>query len=188
MRPTARPLPFSVCTNSGLALGAGRPVADVGAPRLEGIEVGAGGNFAVETLARQPDLEIVGLGGGEPGVAGAEQHAAIRQPQRLKNLFGVAGQPLVLGVGLLGARELDQLDLLKLVLANDAARVLARRARLGAKAGRVSRERDGQPRLVEDFVAIEIGDGNLGCRNQPVVAVLILAARSGFGVGIGAAE
>ena len=94
----------------------------------------------------------------------------------------------MLGVGLLGPRELDQLDLLKLVLADDAARVLARRAGLGAEAGRVGRERDGQPRFVENLVAIEIGDGNLGGGDEPVVVVFELAARGGLGIGIGAAE
>ncbi len=94
----------------------------------------------------------------------------------------------MLGVGLFGARELDQLDLLKLVLADDAARVFARRASLGAEARRVGGERDGQPRFVENLVAIEIGDGNLGGGDEPVVAVFELAARNGLGVGIGAAE
>ena len=92
------------------------------------------------------------------------------------------------GVGFFGPRELDQLDFLELVLANDAARVFARRASLGAEAGRVGRERDGQARFVENLVAVEIGDGNFGGWDQPVVVVLELAARDGVGVGIGAAE
>jgi hypothetical protein len=94
----------------------------------------------------------------------------------------------VLGVGLFGARELDQLDLLKLVLADDAARIFAGGAGLGAEAGRVGGERDGQPRFVENLVAVEIGDGNLGGGNEPVVVVFELAAGDGFGVGVGAAE
>jgi hypothetical protein len=42
----------------GLSLGALRiwPEADVGAARLKAFEVGAGGDFAVELLAGQPDL------------------------------------------------------------------------------------------------------------------------------------
>jgi hypothetical protein len=149
----------------GLGLGAlhgRRPVADVGAARLKGVEVGAGRNFAIKILAGQPDLEIVGLCRGEAGVAGAKKDAAIRQAERLENLFGIAREALVLGVGFLGARELDQLDLLELVLADDAARVFAGRAGLGAEARRVGREGDGQARFVENFVAIEIGDGDFG--------------------------
>ena len=130
-----------VWTNSGLAFAPAGPVADVGAARLEGLEVGAGGDLAVELLAGKPDFEVEGLGGGEAGVAGAEQNAAIGQAEGLENLFGVAGQPLVLGVGVFGAGELDQLDFLKLMLADDAARVFAGGSGLGAEAGRVGRER-----------------------------------------------
>ena len=73
-----------------------RPVADVGAPRLKGVEVGAGRDFAVEILSRQPDFEVVGLGGGEAGVAGAEQNAPVGQVERFENLLGVARELLVL--------------------------------------------------------------------------------------------
>src|SRR5580692_2009363 len=44
-----------------LAFGVGRFEADVGSAGLEGFEVGAGRNLAIETLARQPDFEIKGL-------------------------------------------------------------------------------------------------------------------------------
>ena len=47
------------------------PEARVHAARLERLEIGAGGNFAVGALARQPDLDVVGLGSGETHVAGA---------------------------------------------------------------------------------------------------------------------
>src|SRR5882672_4032113 len=53
-------------------LGACRTVTDVGAARLEGFEVRAGGDLAVEILSGQPDLEVVCLGGGEAHVASAE--------------------------------------------------------------------------------------------------------------------
>ena len=74
------------------------------------------------------------------------------------------------------------------MLADDAARVFARRARFGAEAGRVRGQRDGQPRLVENLVAIEIGDRNLGRGDQPVIVVFELAARDGLRIGVGAAE
>ena len=94
----------------------------------------------------------------------------------------------MLGVGLFGTGELDQLDLLELMLADDAARVLARRARLGAEAGRVGRQTDRQPRLVQNLVAIKIGDRNLGGWYQPVIIVFVAAVRSTFGIGVRAAE
>src|SRR5678809_859699 len=46
-------------------------VAEAGlhATRLEGLEVGARGDFPVGVLGRQPDLQVVGLGAGEADVA-----------------------------------------------------------------------------------------------------------------------
>ena len=84
-----------------------RPVADVGSPGLESVEVGAGGDFAVKLLAGEPDFEVEGLCGGESSVARAEQDAAVRQAECFENLFSVAGEPLVLAVGVLRPRELD---------------------------------------------------------------------------------
>ena len=94
-----------VWTNSDFLL-AGGAEADVGAAGLEGFEVGAGGDFAVELLAGEPDLEVVGLGGGEAHVAGAEQHAAVGQAEEFEDALGVAGEALVLGVGLVGVVNL----------------------------------------------------------------------------------
>ena len=178
---------MSVCTNSVLALG-GRPEADVGAAGLEGLEVGARGDFAIELLARQPDFEVEGLGGAEAGVGGAKQNPAIGQLECFEDLFGVARELLVLGVGLFRAREFDQFDFLKLVLADDAARVLACGSSFGAETGRVGREADGQASFVENLVAIEIGDRHFGGGNQPVVVVFELAARNGLRIRVGTAE
>src|SRR5579863_4224016 len=47
-----------------------RAVADVGAARLKGVEVGTGRDFAIKILAGEPNFEIVSLGRGEAGVAG----------------------------------------------------------------------------------------------------------------------
>src|SRR5579863_551375 len=47
----------------GLAgLSGGGPVANIGAARLKGFEVGTGRDFAVEVLARKPDFEVIGFG------------------------------------------------------------------------------------------------------------------------------
>ena len=156
----------------GFRFSAGGLETDVGAASLERFEVGAGGNFAIELLAGEPDFEVEGLGGGEAGVGGAEQDAAVGKLESFEDLLSVARQLLVLCVGLLGPGELDQFDLLKLVLANDAARVLACGSGFGAEAGRVGRKADRKPGFVEDFVAIEVGDGNLGGGDEPVVVVL----------------
>src|SRR5262245_33611374 len=53
------------------------PKADVRAPRLESLEIAARGDFTETILARQPYLDVIGFGGGESHVAGAEHHDAI---------------------------------------------------------------------------------------------------------------
>src|ERR1035438_6347023 len=146
--------------------GAFRAIADVGATRLESLEVGARRNFAEQSLPRQPHFDVVSFGRRKSHVSGAQDHGAIVQAELLQDLLGVASELVVLFVRLLGLGELHQLDLLELVLADDAAHVLAIRTGFAAEARRISSQRDGQPRAVERFVAIEIGYRNLGSRNQ----------------------
>src|SRR4051812_13178478 len=75
---------------SGLAaLGA---VADVGATRLEVLAVAARGDLAIRLLARQPDLEVVGLRRREADVAGGEADDAIGQLEDLQHALGVTGE------------------------------------------------------------------------------------------------
>ena len=142
-------------------------------------EVGAGADLAVEVLAGEPDLEVVGLGGGEAHVAGAEEHAAVGKAEAFEDGLGVAGEGFVLGVGLLGRGELDQLDLLELVLADHAADVFAVGAGFAAEAGSVGAEGDGELGLVDGLVAEEVGDGDLGGGDEPVIALLQLAGDVG---------
>ena len=78
-----------------------------------------------------------------------------------------------------GRGEFDQLDLLELVLADHAADVLAVAAGFGAEAGGVGAEAGGELGLVEGLVAEEVGDGDLGGGDEPVVGVLILAGDVG---------
>ena len=156
----------------GLA-GALRPVLDVGAAGLERLAVRARRDLAVGLLARQPDLDVVGLGGLEAHVAGGQAHRAIRQLEPLEHFLGVRGQRLELVVALLGRRELHQLHLVELVLADQAADVGAVRAGLAAEARRVGGVLDRQQAAVEDLVAIQIGDRHFGGRDQVEVPVAV---------------
>ena len=70
-----------------------------------------------------------------------------------------------------GRGDADQLDLVELVLADHAARVLAGGARLGAEAGRAGGEAQRQLLLVEDLVVHEVGERHLGGRDQPEAVV-----------------
>ena len=90
VRPTARPLPLFVWTKRGLPPSAG-PVADVQPPGLEIQIVRTGRDLLVVVLRRQPDLDVISLGGGKTHVAGAERNGAVRQLQPLEDLLGVCG-------------------------------------------------------------------------------------------------
>src|SRR3569833_341299 len=135
-------------------------------PRLKILEVAARGDLAILLLARQPHLEVVGLGGREPHVAGAERHHAIRQPQQLQHLFGVARELFEGAIGILGPHDLHQLDLLELMLAYHAARVLTVGARLAAEARRVRDISARHVRGLDDHIAHDVGDGYLRGGNE----------------------
>ena len=95
---------------------------------------------------------------------GAEMEA-----EPLQHLFGAGGHPLVLLARLLGRRDRDELDLPELVLADHAARVLARRSRLGAEAERAGGEAQGQRLFVDDAFAHEVGHRHFRGRDEPEV-------------------
>ena len=74
----------------------GGTVAEVRPARLEVAAERAGGDLPVRLLSREPDLEVVGLGGGEAEIAGRERHHAVRQAEQVEDPAGVAGHLLEL--------------------------------------------------------------------------------------------
>src|SRR5262245_10763152 len=148
-----------------------RAVADVGAPRLEVLAVGARGDLPVRVLAGQPDLEVVGLGRREAHVPGAEGDDAVGEPEPLEDLLRIGGELLERLVGRGGLDDLHELDLVELVLSDQSPHVLPVRARLAAEAGRIRRvgERE-RPRL-EDLAPVQVRQGDLGRRDQVEVRV-----------------
>ena len=99
------------------------------------------------------------------------------QPKLLQNFLCIPRELFMFLVGLLRARELDQFYFLKLVLANDAAHVLAVRPSFATEARSVSRYANRQLRLIENLVAIQICDRNLRGRNQPQILVAVRHAK-----------
>src|SRR5919107_282177 len=150
-----------------LGLRAARPAeAYLRAARLVRLEVRARRDFAEGVLRGQPHLQVVGLRRRAAHVAGRERDDAVVQPELLQNPLGVARQPFEFLVRVLGERELHQLDLVELVLADDAARVAAVRAGLRAEAGRVG---DGLQRKlggVEYLLAMDVRHRHLGRRDK----------------------
>ena len=144
---------------------------DVRAARLKRLGVAAGRNLAIRLLARQPHLDVVRLRRRESHVAGAEQHRAIRQLEPLQHFLRVRRQRLELLVGLLRRRQLHELDLVELMLADQAAHVLAVRAGFAAEARRVGRVADRQLAAVENLAAMQVGQRHLGGRHEIQIPV-----------------
>src|SRR5260370_29377021 len=142
------------------------------AARLKCLAVRAGRNLAEFSARGQPHLDVVSLGRGKAHVCGAQEHDAVVQPELLENDLGVAHQFLVLLVALLGPGKLEQLHLLKLVLAHDAAGVFPCGAGLRPEAGCPGTEVDGQRLSVHCFFAVQIAELDLGSRRQPQIRPL----------------
>ena len=108
----------------------------------------------------------VGFGGAEADVTGAERHHAIRQVEALQDLLGIADEQLELGVRVLGLHDVHQFDLLELVLADHAARVLAVGTGFAAEARRVRSVAARQRAGLEDRFPREVRDRHFGGRDQ----------------------
>ena len=136
------------------------------APRLERFAIGARRDLAIVLLARQPHFEIVGLGRRRAGVARAELQHAIRQLEFFQYRLGVADQLLERVVRSVRVHDLHQLDLVELMHANHASRVLAVAPRFRPEARRMRRHLQRQLFRRQDLVAHQVGQRNLGRRNQ----------------------
>ena len=102
----------------------------------------------------------------KPMSPGAEQDHPIVQAQRLEHALGVGDHLLVFRVAVLGLDDLDQLDLVELVDADHAAGADARRAGLAAKTRRVGAVGNRKLVLREEFLAMDVGDGRFGGRDE----------------------
>src|SRR3990172_9597788 len=158
--PDGHPAPVERVREPGLPLLVA--IAQPDTPRLEVLAVRHRRDLAEGVLPRTPHLDVVRLRGGEPHVAGAEQRHAVVQPQPAEHLARVVEHLLVLRVALLRLRDLHQLHLVELVLADEAAGVLARGARLGPEAGRPCAVRDRQDVRLQDLAPVQVRERDLG--------------------------
>src|SRR5216683_1381035 len=153
--------------------------ADAGAAGLKRFAVGAGRNFAEFVARGQPNFDVVCFGRSKPHVAGAKQHGAIVQSQFLKYGFRISCKRLVLLVAFLRMGELEELNFLELMLAENAAGVLSGGASFGAEASGPGGDADGEFFFGDGLVAIEIVELDFRSRREPEVGVLDLEKISG---------
>lgn len=59
---------------------------------LKVAEVRAAGDFEISILAWSPDFDVIGFGGAESEVAGAEFDDAVVQPEQLQNFLRICGE------------------------------------------------------------------------------------------------
>ncbi|MNT10538.1 hypothetical protein D3C72_1453740 [compost metagenome] len=78
----------------------------------------------------------------------------------------------MLGVGVLGTADGNHLDLRKLVLTDQAARITPRRPGLGPETGRQGRQTHGLRHLVlgQNLLTHEVGQGDFGRGDQQMLA------------------
>ena len=148
----------------------GVAILDVCAARLEVAAVRAAGNFFVCVVAGQPHLDVVGLARGKAQVARAQRNNAVGQLELLQQIFGFGSHALELGIGIFGRGKLHHLDLVELVLANDASRVAAGRASLFAEARRERGVPLRQIGSIEHFARMQVGKHDFSGGDKEVVA------------------
>src|SRR5262245_10864862 len=146
-----------------------RPVFDVGPASLETIKIAARRNFTVSALPRKPHFDVIALGCGESHISGGMDHHAVGDFQALQNLLRVLHQRFQLRVRIFRTREFHQLDLIELMLTENAANILTVRTCLTAEARRIRRELNRQSFTVNNVAPIYIRDRNFRSWNEVVV-------------------
>ena len=149
-----------------------RAASGVHAARLKVAAVAARGNFAVFILSGHPHFQVVGFGGGESDIAGAQRHHAVGQFQVAQNGLGVGGHFLQCFGGFFGVGDLHQFNFFKLMLAQHSAGVLAVGPGFAAKARRVADKAQRQVGAGDGFVAHQIGHHHFGGGNQVELVAL----------------
>ena len=141
-------------------------VAQVKATGLKVLEVGAAGDFEVTVLAGSPDFDIVGFCAAEPQITGAKLNDPIMESKELEDFFGIRGEGFEFGVGGFRSGHLDEFDLVELMNADQAARSEPGGTRFAPEARGIGDVFLREIGNLEDFLAMEIGDWDLGGRSE----------------------
>src|SRR5260221_5215756 len=114
-------------------LAAGILVFEIHPARLEILEIRAAGHFQITPLPGCPYFDVVGLCCTEAKIAGTEFDGLVVQSKDLQHLLGIYGQCLQLRIGSFRCRDLNQLDLIELVYANETAALFSGGSSLPSK-------------------------------------------------------
>ena len=127
-------------------------------------------------MRRHPDFQVIGLGRAETHIAGAQRQHAVGQTELLQNRFGMADHFFQRSVAVVRVHDLHHLDLVELVLADQAARVTTGAAGLRPETGAVGGQLDRHLRSVENLLAHTVGQGDFGGRDQVLLLRSLVTA------------
>lgn len=133
-------------------------------------------------MTRGPDFDVIGFGGSETDVAGAKFDNSIVEAEELEDFFRMASEGFEGIHGGLRGGDMNEFDFVELMHANQAAGAKAGAACFPAEAGGVGGVVDGELLVLEDLVAVKIGDGDFSSRDEVEVvfgAVVDLIAELG---------
>ena len=148
--------------------------ADIGSSGLEVFRVGAGRDFPVFALGREPNFNIVGLGSGEAQIAGAQANHMVRQFQGLEDPLSIIGEFFQLVIAAFRSGIFHHFYLVELVLTNQAPGIPAGRTGFSPEAGGQCRYVDGKLGPINDFLPVVVGQRYFGGRNQVHILVFHL--------------
>ena len=130
---------------------------DVGPAGLEIFRIGAGRDFPVFVLFREPDFHIVAFGGRKAQIPGAQADHMVGQFQGFQDVFRVAHQFFQFIIAGFRFAELHHFHFVELVLPDQAPGIPACAAGFGPEAGGHGSQVDGQVIPVQDFSPVIVG-------------------------------
>ena len=155
-----------------IALSATEP--NVCSARLISFEVRTARNFQVSSDAWRPEFDVVALCTLGTYIARAELNDSIVEAKGLKDALGISNKAFKLIVTVFWLRELDHLDLIELVNAKHAPGVFSSRTRFSPEASAVCSEFDREVAAVQNFISINIRNGDFRGWNEIEIIVNLL--------------
>ena len=146
--------------------------AKLHAPRLVVGEVRTAGHFEILAVSGGPHFNVVGARGTKAEISTTQFDHAIMQTEKLKNFLGVAGQFFEGFEGFVRMEDLNELHLVELVHADNAAIVPSGASCFATPTRSVTGHLDRKILLGEESVPVKIGDRDLGGGDEKQFVVL----------------
>ena len=140
----------------------GRPIPYVCPPRLKIFRIANRANFQPLLAPSRPNLNVIGFSHSKANVAACQFQHPIAKTKGIANIHGVLPHLLDHLIAFVRVGKLVHFHLVKLVAALDAAHIFARAHLLSPEAGGVRHIAQRQIGFVQDFVAVDVGQGNFG--------------------------